>query len=153
MPETLEQTVARLAALEDIKRLKAEYCLHCDRGYTPDALAALFTEDAVWDGGIRGRFEGRAAIRAFFAKASEIFPYAAHLVTNPIIDIDGDRAIGLWRMIMPCTIRTPAGEDECTIQVSEYNETYRRENGRWLISTLAVGRRRAVFANSEWSAS
>lgn len=152
MSETLEQTVARLAALEDIRRLKAEYCLHCDRGYAPDALAELFTEDAVWDGGLRGRFSGRAAIREFFAKASDVFPYAAHLVMNPIINIDGDRATGIWRMMMPCTINTANGA-ECTIQVSEYNETYRREDGRWRIAELEVRRHRAVFPNSAWSAS
>ena len=48
---TLEQQVARLAAIEDIKQMKARYCHYADHGYDPDGLASLFVEDAHWDGG------------------------------------------------------------------------------------------------------
>lgn len=105
----------------------------------------------MWDGGARGRFEGRAAIRDFFERASSSFPFAAHLVTNPVIDVDGDRAHGLWRMLMPCIIREN-GTEVSAIQVAEYDETYVRHDGRWLIATLEVRRRRMTFAETEWSA-
>lgn len=144
-------TIERLAAMEDIRTLKARYSLHCDRGYEADALAALFTKDAVWDGGARGRFEGRAAIRAFFERASGSFPFAAHLVTNPVIEVDGDRAHGSWRMLMPCIIKEN-GVEISAIQVAEYEETYLRQDGRWLIATLEVRRMRMTFPDTEWSA-
>ncbi len=140
----------RLEAIEEIKKLKALYCLHCDRGYEPDALAALFTEDAVWDGGVEGgRYVGRKAIRDFFSRASGRYPFAAHLVTNPIIEVNGNEAMGLWRMIMPCTLKDADGE-HTTIQVSEYDDAYRRANGRWLIHRLAVKRHRLVISGARW---
>src|SRR5690554_1810213 len=56
--------------VEQIKQLKHRYCAYCDEAYDPDGIAALFVEDGVWDGGPFGRYEGRAAIHAFFAGAS-----------------------------------------------------------------------------------
>lgn len=151
MTGSIEQTVLRLAAVEDIRTLKAVYCRLCDQNYSPQALAELFTDDAVWDGGARGRFVGRAAIKAFFQKASDVFPFAAHLVTNPIISVDGDAATGLWRMLMPCIIEEN-GRQVSAMQVSEYAEQYRRIDGRWLFSELKVQRRRIEFDSAEWSA-
>ena len=40
---TLEQQVARLTAIEDIKQMKAQYCAYCDDGYDPEGLGSLFT--------------------------------------------------------------------------------------------------------------
>ena len=41
---TLEQQVARLTAIEDIKQMKARYCGYADDGYDPEGLASLFVE-------------------------------------------------------------------------------------------------------------
>ena len=60
---SLEERIQRLEDIEAIKQLKAEYCAYCDDGYNPDGIANLYTEDAVWDGGPFGRYEGRDAIR------------------------------------------------------------------------------------------
>ena len=68
---TLEDIDRRLRAIEDIeeiKRLKARYCSYCDDNYDADSIASLFTEDAIWDGGIRGTAEGRDEIRNFFIR-------------------------------------------------------------------------------------
>ena len=72
MSDSLEAKIQRLLDIEDIKQLKARYAIACDDDYQPDALAELFTEDAVWDGGFMGYAEGREAIRAFFANASSV---------------------------------------------------------------------------------
>ncbi len=63
--EDLERRIKVLEDIEEIKRLKHRYCAYCDDSYDADALADLFTEDAVWDGGERGRNDGREAIREF----------------------------------------------------------------------------------------
>jgi ketosteroid isomerase-like protein len=139
----------RLVAIEDIRQLKHLYCLHCDRGYEPDAIADLFTEDAVWDGGTGGKAVGRAAIRDFFVAASGRFPYAAHLVTNPIITVDGDSARGEWRMLMPCILKDGATE-RSAMQCAQYSETYRKVGDRWLIASLKVRRHRMEFADEHW---
>ena len=61
----LEQRVQVLEDVNAIRHLKARYAASCDDQYNPDSLAALFTEDAVWESQGLGRFEGREAIRAF----------------------------------------------------------------------------------------
>ena len=62
----IEQRVQVLEDVNAIRHLKARYAASCDDQYNPDGLAALFTEDAVWESQGLGRFEGREAIRAFF---------------------------------------------------------------------------------------
>lgn len=132
--------------------MKALYCLYCDQSYDADRLAELFCEDAVWDAGAhRGVHHGRAAIRAFFAGISERIPFAAHLVTNSLIEVSGDEATGKWRMIMPCNL---AGErqDKGALQIGEYDERYRRVDGTWLISHLRVRIHRAELDNTRFLA-
>ncbi len=148
-----ERTVRHLAAIEEIKQLKALYCLHCDRHYDPEKLSELFTADAVWDSSGRGRFEGREAIRTFFAGASSIFPWAAHLAMNPVIEIDEalSTARGQWRLMMPATSREEDGRELPIFQVSDYAETYRVEDGHWRIATLRVTHRRLTLEGGAWN--
>ena len=64
----LERMERRLQALEDaeaIRNLKARYAALCDDQYDADGIAALFTEDVLWESPALGRFEGREAIRGF----------------------------------------------------------------------------------------
>ena len=77
--EALERRIRRLEDLEDIKQLKARYAAYCDANYDAEALADLFTIDAVWDGGMLGRNEGREAIRQFFPRVES----AHHLCPPP----------------------------------------------------------------------
>ena len=53
--EDIERRLKVLEDVEEIKRLKARYCAYCDDSYDADAIASLFIEDAVWDGGMRGK--------------------------------------------------------------------------------------------------
>ena len=46
---SLERRIKELEDKEEIKQLKHRYCCLCDNTYDADALAELFTEDAVWD--------------------------------------------------------------------------------------------------------
>ena len=101
--EELERRVKVLEDVEAIRALKARYCAFCDDGYDADGIAGLFTEDAVWDGGVRGRAEGREGIRAFFQRAPLRLPFAIHMVMNPVIEVDGDAARGTWYLFQPCT--------------------------------------------------
>ena len=75
---SVDELAQRLQVLEDIeaiKKVKAEYCAHCDNGYNPDGIAELFAEDGVWDGGVDvfGKYDGREAIRKFFTGATKSF--------------------------------------------------------------------------------
>jgi ketosteroid isomerase-like protein len=103
----LERMERRLQALEDaeaIRNLKARYAALCDDQYDADGIAALFTEDALWESPALGRFEGREAIRGFFRSASGIFSFAIHYSLNGHIEVEGDTARARWYLFMPCTV-------------------------------------------------
>ena len=68
---TLEGSDRGLMAIEgEIKSRKAGYCSYCDDNHDADSIASLFTESAIWDGGIRGTADGRVEIRNYFIRAS-----------------------------------------------------------------------------------
>lgn len=145
--------LARLQRLEDVEavdRLKTMYCFHCDDGFDPDAIAALFCEDGVWDGGtLRGRQVGRVAIRAYFAQNNSRIPFSAHLLSNKLIDVDGDRARGRWRMLMPYNNaeNPPHG---ARWQVSAYDDDFVRLDRRWYFKTLRLKLARLDAQKGEW---
>jgi ketosteroid isomerase-like protein len=134
---TLEELERRVRVLEDveaIKQLKARYCDRCDDGpYDAEGVAQLFTEDAVWEGEGFGRFVGRDAIRDFFRTGRSVFSFTIHQATNPIIEVDGDRASGRWYLLQPSTM---VEGNRAIWLASHYEDEYRREGGSWLISHL-----------------
>ena len=128
----VERLERRLRALEDaeaIRNLKALYAAHCDDNYNPDAIAALFTEDAVWESPSLGRFEGREAIRDFFVGASKIFTFAIHYSLNGQIQVDGDAAKAQWYLFMPCIVEA---DGRAMWRAGIDREQYVRVNDAWL---------------------
>ena len=134
---TLEQQVARLTAIEDIKQMKSQYCYYADHGYDPDGMAGLFVEDAIWDGGDFGRYEGKAAIREFFVGIKDEIVFAIHPVMNPIITLDGDTANAKWCLIMWCTMMVD-GRKEARWFAAEYDDYLVKRDGKWLFSHIKV---------------
>ncbi len=88
---------ARIALLEDreaIRELIARYGPLADAGDCAGA-AALWTDDGVYEVGGFGSYTGRAAIQALLEGESHqglIHGGAAHVLSPPVIDLDGDRA-------------------------------------------------------------
>ncbi|WP_176593646.1 nuclear transport factor 2 family protein [Sphingobium sp. EM0848] len=88
----------RIAALEDreaIRELIARYGPLADAGDCAGA-AALWTEDGIYEVGGFGSYQGRAAIQALLEGESHqglIHGGAAHVLSPPVIDLDGDCAI------------------------------------------------------------
>lgn len=131
----LERRVRVLGDVEAIKRLKHRYPDACDRGYDADTLAALFAADAVWDGGLFGRYEGREAIRDFFRGVSSDIVFAMYYMMNPIIDVDGDLATGTWYLFQTCTF----AEGNTPIWgAARYDEEYVREADGWKFRNLRL---------------
>ncbi len=130
---TLEQRIQRLEDIEALKLLKSRYAEYCDNDYNPSQLAALFTQDAIWDGGSLGYVESREAIHALFSAASKALPFAIHHVTNPAIEVDGDRATGSWLLFQPCV---HAAGDTALWIAGRYQDEYRREDGVWRFSKV-----------------
>lgn len=89
--------------------LQARYVMAMDY-FDADGYAAVFTEDGVLDWA-RGLVEGRAAIHEFMASRTYDFTRGAppaetadgrnwpstvrHLITNQVIEVDGDKATAL----------------------------------------------------------
>lgn len=131
---SLESRIRKLEDIEAIRDLKHRYCAHCDDNYNPDGIAALFTEDAIWEGGPLGRAEGREAIHAYFSVAPRAVPFAIHQVSNPIIEINGDTATGSWYLWQPMHY-APTGQ--AVWLAALYQDRYRRgEDGVWRIEHL-----------------
>ncbi len=133
--EDLERRLRVLEDIETIKKLKARYCAYCDNNYDADGIASLFTEDAVWDGGKFGRYEGREAIRTFFRGAPRIFPFAIHQVMNPIIEVEGEQAKGQWYLFQPATL---AEGNQAVWLAARYEEEYVKVGSEWKFKRLKV---------------
>jgi len=135
MINDIEQRLAKLEAVEDIKRLKISYASACDAGYDPALLGPLFTDDAVWTD-ITGRFGtsvGRDAICEKFATSP--FSWALHYTIAPSISVSDDiqSATGRWYLWQPCTLN-----EHAILIAGIYNEEYRRDEGEWRISRLEL---------------
>lgn len=136
----LEARVAALEASEAIRVLKARYAELVDARYTAagprppeelaalaDQIAALFSEEAVWDaGGGLGVCRGRAAIRSRMAAPTLLF--SRHYFVNPAIEVAGHRARARWELLAPCTLRD--GRPAWMAGVED--DEYACEGGRWL---------------------
>ena len=134
--QALEREVRRLADIEEIKKLKAEYCFHADDGYDADALADLYTEDAIWDGGkLFGKYQGREAIKRFTAGISRHIVFAVHAVLTPHLEVKGDTGKGTWYLIQAATM----GKDSQAVWgMAKYTEKYARVDGRWKFKHIKV---------------
>jgi uncharacterized protein (TIGR02246 family) len=124
-----------LVALEEIRRLKYRY-LRCVDLKLWDEFAEVFTQDAVaeYDTPVLGktlRLEGRDAIVQYMRENLDSGKISAHTAGCPEIDVDGDRATGIWSL--DDTIIIP--EHNLLIRgAAFYRDVYRRgEDGRWLV--------------------
>jgi ketosteroid isomerase-like protein len=131
----LETRIRRLEDLEAIRQLKARYCRLCDDGYDADRLADLFTEDALWDGGMLGKAEGREKIRRFFQRSPEVIPFSVHMVMNPLLSVEGDTASGTWYLFQACSY---APENAALWGSARYDEEYVRVGEEWKFSRLRL---------------
>ena len=126
--EELEKRVRAVEDAEAIRNLKARYAAYCDDNYDADKIAELFVEDAVWQSGPIGRYEGREAIREFFRGASKIFSFAVHYYLNPQIEVRGEAAQARWYSFMACTM---GDGNMATWRAGIDDEEYVRVNGEW----------------------
>ena len=92
----LEKRITRLEDIEANKQLKARYCAICDDDHNPNEITKIFAEDGIWEGGDFGKAQGHAAIRKLFEGFQKLISFSQHNIMNPIIEVDGDRAKGVW---------------------------------------------------------
>lgn len=133
----LAKNIQYLLDLEALKQLKYQYCAHCDDNYNAEGIAALFTEDAIWDGGDIGKLNGRMAIRDFFAASSEVVPFAIHSVSNPRIEIIGDKANCRWYLWQPMVFNED-NQAKAYWFAAEYEDQCVRQNNQWLFKHVTA---------------
>jgi uncharacterized protein (TIGR02246 family) len=129
-----EERLRRLEDVEEIRRLIQDYRRHLD---THDLVSygQLFAADGEWIGGT-GYAKSPAGITEMLTErlpARQPGPQSSwHLLTDPVIIVDGDRATGLltWSWV---------GRGDGNVPVMRllgtYEDTYVREDGRWRFRT------------------
>ena len=120
---TIETRVRRLEDIEAIRKLKALCCLHVDREDS-EAFADLFVEDGAFIGAFQ-ELRGREAIREI-----RFWPFMVHYVSNPIIDVNGDSAIGIWYFLRPYTAHDGRPHSASGIYQDEYRRTLDEQPSR-----------------------
>ncbi len=135
MLQDLQKRIQVLEDIEAIKRLKHQYCYLVDAAINGDAakwdeLLAHFSDDAWGDYGMLGIYKGKAAMAKFFKEfvPNELLSFSAHMVANPIIDVNGHTATGSWYVLVPCTLKSA---DRAMWIKARYEEEYVKVNGEW----------------------
>lgn len=134
-----EDLAARIAALEDraaVADVIHAYCWHFDRN-EPDAVAALFTEDARVDYGPEAPdLHGRAAIGAAVAKGlAETFAATSHHVSNLRITLSGDAATSTCLLYAWHRYHSGAPDGELW---GQYHHRFTRTADGWRIAELVL---------------
>lgn len=135
-----EARLQRLEDLESIRRLLVDYAKHLDAA-DYGAYASLFKEDGELTAPI-GSARGRAAIRALLeerlAEQPEApRPTALHLVANPDIELDGDRATSrvLWAYVTQDENSRPF-----ILQLGHYDDVLVRTDAGWRFQRRQITR-------------
>ena len=142
----LEARLAAVEAVQAIHNLKARYASLVDSRYTRDGavepaeiarvadeIVALFSEDAVWDGGERlGLWKGRDEIRKRFLEPT--LRFTLHYFVKPHIEVEGDRARGRWDILAPVTF----GDGRPGWMAGSEDDEYVQVDGSWLHSRMKL---------------
>jgi hypothetical protein len=143
----LEKRLTRMEDIEAIKQLKALYCEICDDDHNPDRITTIFVEDGIWEAGDFGKGQGHAAIRELFQGFQKMISFSQHMVMNPIIKVDGDRAKATWYFFGPFTF----GKTTAKWQAVRYEDDYVKVDGEWKYQHLRAQIRMAANYETSWA--
>ncbi len=134
MTDDVSTRIQLLEDIEAIRKLKASYCYLVDAAVAGDSakwdeLLGHFTDDAWADFELLGRYEGIENVCKLFKEVvASLLSYSAHMVGNPIIQVNGDEARGKWYVHVPLTGK--ANNMAGWLQ-GKYDEEYVKVNGEW----------------------
>lgn len=127
-PESTDEIVRRLADEDAVRGIARRYAHHVWRR-DAEAVAGLFTDDAVLDTVTMPPAEGATAIlaayREIFSSPDEFLPFVA----QHLVDVDGDEATGTCYL----TVRGVIGERKF-LGGGYYDDRYRRTPDGWRIT-------------------
>ena len=140
--ETLEAKVQEARDIEAIRALKTRYAEACDLGYDPDAMAALFAPDAVWEfTNAWGVHRGTEQIRQFMVDVGKQIQWALHFMIGPTITIeDATHARGKWYILELATMvgLNGAADSDAVILSGTYQDRYVKLDGEWKFQHVLV---------------
>ncbi|MFC1532675.1 nuclear transport factor 2 family protein [Thermodesulfobacteriota bacterium] len=144
--EELKKRVKVLQDIEEIKKMHRDYIFWLSEQNWDD-MTECFAENAIIKIGVHGaqddndEAKGKKEINRIFKdvigkRALEVKPKGGHILLQPVITVEGDRAKGHWDMnrfvYNPDAHGGPAPE----MGPGRYDCEYIREGGKWKISNL-----------------
>jgi hypothetical protein len=145
---SIEAKLRQLQDIEDIKTLRSKYSYGANiiDGKAGDlkAFAALFAQDGTFDVGM-GLATGPLEIEKMMRSLTTQWQCAMHYMLNPVINLHGDRADGMFTGLFAFTsIKNPR-----PIWLSNiYSDTYVRTPAGWRFQSVAI---KTVFASPEFA--
>ena len=138
----LEAMTRNLQDIEEIKQLMSSYTYFLDYGEL-DKVMDCFVDDAKLEVGMRGgtgegkaalegKYEGKEAIRGLYSlvQSSKDRFSVSHLILNPVVKVDGERAQGTFYLL------EPSGFEQAMWGHGRYDTEYIRVDGKWKISSF-----------------
>ena len=118
----------------EIQRLKHEYCFAIDEGRYAD-WASLFTEDGRFIRGSGEVVEGYDELYEFGSEQFDArFETVAHVVTNPVVEMDGVEATSRWYL----TFQYETTDGEVGWTQGRFEDVHRQVDGEWRIAESNV---------------
>ena len=119
-----------LKEIDQIQALKSQF-FYFDDDEDINGIISLFTEDAVVNVGT-GELVGKKAIREFFEGSYAATSMTRHMVTNPLIKVNGNNAMGKWYMLAFVTYATEP--EKLLMGQGTWEDTFKKVNGEWKIN-------------------
>ena len=138
----LEARIRKLEDIEEIKHLMSSYTYFLDYGEL-DKVMDCFVDGAKMEVGMRGgtgegkaalegKYEGKDAIRGLYSlvQSSKDRFSVSHLILNPAVQVEGERAKGTFYLL------EPSGIGQAMWGHGRYDTEYIRVDGKWKISSF-----------------
>lgn len=138
--EDAAQGLARLLAERACERLIVEFLRRLDLG-DPATVAELFTPDGVWEWpqGAR-RIEGREALREYFG-SRPADRLSRRMCTNVLVTLESPTTASATSYFATYRVDGYTGgmlPPRLPANVGHYEDTFRKENGVWLLATRST---------------
>lgn len=131
---TIEERIRLLEDMEQIRELYSKYNHYVDAMDLDKLMDECFTDDIIFERP-PNRYEGKEKVLGFFKNLK--YTMMSHLGGNQFNEVNGDTARGKAYVTVFGTLRGEKGTYEI-IGSAIYDDTLRRENGRWKFSARII---------------
>ena len=140
-PELTADEIRELRELLDIEKIRKVKMLYSQLmdSRDVDALAEIFSEDAVCEFGPYGVWHGREEIRANYREVfKDAIPYdGIHATTNQWVELTGPTS-AVSRTYLIDVVHEPDPRTNPVIWYGLYDEDYEKANGQWKIKRCSL---------------